>query len=77
VVAPKLIVTVLPLPGANVYVAEETIVANVLPLGLPCTDSVWLRWLQPAGSLSCTWSMLWLLPRSTCAHWGKAPEPCQ
>ncbi len=67
-VAGKVIVAV----GANVWTAEPTIVVKPVPSVLPCTDRVWVLASQVAGSLSTTWSMLVLAPRSTWAHCGKA-----
>jgi hypothetical protein len=70
--AGKLIVTALPLAGLNVWTAEPLRLVNDEPVVLPCTDSVWLRDPQPVGSFSTTWSTLVAVPRSTCAHCGKA-----
>ena len=60
--------------GWKEYPVEATIVLKVLafPSGLPCTDSVSVRWPQVGGSFRTSWSMLVLLPRSTCAHCGNA-----
>src|SRR5258705_6929800 len=71
-VAVKLRVTVLPLAGLKSRPAEVTMVVNVPPSALPCTDRVCVRAPQLAGSLSTTWSTLVLAPRSTWAHCGKA-----
>ena len=66
-------VTVLAAAGLNARAAEATTVVKPLPSALACTDSVWVRASQAAGSFSTTWSTARLVPRSTCAHWGSAP----
>ncbi len=70
-------VTVLLLPGEKTCPAEEVMAEKLVPFVLPCTVSVSVRWPQPSGSLSTTWSMLTVLPRSTWPHCGRAPELSQ
>ena len=72
----NVIVTVLLLAfGSNVYPAELTIVEKFEPSVEPRTDSVSVLVFQAVsgGSLSVTWSMLKLWPRSTWAHCGNVP----
>ena len=71
--APKLIDTELPEFGSNVYVAHATMVEKLVPSVLPCTESVCVRALQPVGSLSTTWAMDVVEPRSIWVHCGNAP----
>ncbi len=71
--APKLIGTVLPELGSKEYVAEATMVAKVVPSVLPWTESVCVRAPQLAGSLSTTWVIDVVEPRSIWAHCGKVP----
>jgi hypothetical protein len=67
--------TVLAEAGLNVYVADPTAVPNADPSVLVCTDSVWVRVAQAVdgGSFSVTLPTLYVAPRSTCSHCGKAP----
>jgi hypothetical protein len=48
----KVIVTVLPVEGLNVYPADATIVAKLGPSVLPWTDSVWVRVLHEQSALT-------------------------
>jgi hypothetical protein len=59
----------------NVYVAEPTVVAKFVPSVLVWTDSVCVRVAHDAsgGSVSVTLPMLYVEPRSTWSHCGKAP----
>lgn len=51
---------------------------KLVPSVLPCTDSVWLRLSQWAGSLRTTSSTRVAVPRSACTHWGRSgPALCQ
>ncbi len=72
--AGKVIVTVLPVEGLNVYPADPTIVANVEPSALPRTDRVWV--LVPheldGGRSSTILLKPFVAPRSTWSHCGKA-----
>ncbi len=65
VVAPKLIVTMLPLAGVNTYPVDPTIVLKPVPSALPCRERVCVRVSQDGGSLSTTWSMANAVPKST------------
>src|SRR6266550_1715274 len=58
--------------GSKTYPVEATTVEKPVLSVLPCTDKVWVRAPQLAGSRSTTWSMLVTPPRSTCTHCGKA-----
>ena len=67
--------TVLPVDGSNVYVAEATAVLKFVPSVLVCTESVWVRVAQAVdgGSFRVTLPIAYVAPRSTCSHCGNAP----
>ena len=64
-------VTVLPDAGSNRRWALAASVVKDAPSAPACTDSVWVRASQEAGSLRTTSSTVAPVPRSTCAHCGK------
>ena len=66
-------VTVLPDAGSNRRWALAASVVKVDPSLPAWTDSVWVRASQPVGSLRTTSSTVAPVPRSTCAHCGRAP----
>jgi hypothetical protein len=70
----KVIVTVLPVEGLNVYPADATIVAKLEASVLPWTDSVWVRVLHEldGGRSSTIRLKLLAAPRSTWSHRGNA-----
>jgi hypothetical protein len=74
VAAVKSMVTVLPVAGLKTRPVLPERVLQVELLVLPSTLSVWVRVAQSdgGGSLSLTWSIATLLPRSTWTHCGNA-----
>src|ERR1700731_2277366 len=68
--AGKVIVTVFPVEGSNVYPADPTIVGNVEPFVLPRTDRVWVLGLHAldGGRSSTILRKLCVEPRSTWSH---------